>query len=367
MNVLFVGGGTLGSVTPLLAVAEHVRTGTEPSAMTFWGTSRGPERQIVEAAGIPFCTIPAGKFRRYVDVRNISDLFVMKWAFWVTLARFVRHRPSVVVGAGSFVQVPVMWAAWFLRIPCVILQLDVRPGLANRLCARIARAIGVTFAASAAAFGRKARVVGAPVRRSVLDARIMDQCEAKRVFGFAGDRQVLLVLGGGTGSQALNHLVVGALPQLTAVADVIHVTGRGTQPERPVLSVERRGSYVAFELLTDRMPTALAAADLVVSRAGMGTIAELGALGKAAVIVPMPDTHQEENAAMLAKLGAVEAWDQRDCTPAVFAERIRVLFDDRSKRQRFSSVFTHIFCTDASSQLADVIREVTAEQTAHVA
>ncbi|MBI4142622.1 glycosyltransferase [Candidatus Uhrbacteria bacterium] len=180
MRILLVGGGTLGSVTPLLAVAEELQrqktvsdtVSEKVSDTVFWGTRMGPERVLVEAMGIPFRSIPAGKLRRYWDARNLFDLFVVKWAFWVALVRLIRWRSSVVVGAGSFVQVPVLWAAWVLRIPIVIHQQDVRPGLANRLVAPFARAITATFPETARMFrGRPVTVVGNPVRRAVLAAR----------------------------------------------------------------------------------------------------------------------------------------------------------------------------------------------------
>jgi len=332
MRILFVGGGTLGSVTPLLAVGEALRARVPGVEFRWWGTRNGPERAVIAAAGIPFQSLPSGKLRRYWDVRNILDVVVIAYATGVAFVRFLRQRPSVVVGAGSFVQVPVAWAAWVLRIPVVIHQQDARAGLANRLAAPVATRITAVFPACAHAFGRRTvAVIGNPVRRAILDARALDPHDAKRRFGFSGDRPVLLIIGGGTGARALNELVRAALPSLSAHADVIHVTGKGkgemTNDER------RMTKYRSFELLTNDLPYAYAAADLVVARAGMGTITECMAIGKPTAFVPMPGTHQEENAAQVAAAGAGVVWDERALTATIFTARVRELLHDADHHQ----------------------------------
>ncbi|MDO8425158.1 MAG: UDP-N-acetylglucosamine--N-acetylmuramyl-(pentapeptide) pyrophosphoryl-undecaprenol N-acetylglucosamine transferase [bacterium] len=352
MTILFTGGGTLGSVTPLLAVAEEIRH-VRPRAVMMWiGTRRGPERVLVERDGIRFIAFPAGKLRRYLDGRNIVDAFAIAWAFVRALAFLRRERPDTVVGAGSYVQVPVMLAARVLRIPIVIHQLDARPSLANTLVARFSSARTATFGAEG---------IGVPVRAAVRDACVADVREAQRHFGFSGNRHVLLILGGGTGAMALNHLVWAALPELTAIADVIHVTGKGKQgnvPPTPAGKGEWAGSYRQFEFLADDMIPALAAADLVVSRAGMGTIAELGCLGKPTVLVPMPSTHQEDNAQQLNERGAAEVWNSRALVaPGVFTQRIHALLEDANRRAKLGRSIATMFPDNAAATLARVVMQ----------
>ena len=403
MRVLFVGGGTLGSVTPLLAVAEELRrqsviappeldTSREQRGTlecSFWGTRCGPERSLVESAGMLFHAIPAGKLRRYWDIWNILDLVVVMWALWVAFIRFMRWRPNVIIGAGSFVQVPVMWAAWVLRIPIAIHQLDVQPSFANRLVAPCAQHISAVFPVSVRAFGRKpVEVIGNPVRQSILAARRIESQTAKRRFGFRGDRPVLFVIGGGTGAQALNDLVWGALPQLLEYADVIHGAGPGKNVLAPPSPLSQGGEgkqehgspapvgmrsdlsreaqkakreseqgnhYRSFDLLTDDLPFAYAAADLVVSRAGMGTITELGCLGKPMALVPMPGTHQEDNAAAMVDVGAAVIWHQRDLTPETFSDRALALVRDRAILGSLGHACVALFPADASVRLATAI------------
>lgn len=358
MRILFVGGGTLGSVTPLLAVAEELGREFEISNLKFeirfWGTHNGPERELVEAAGIPFRSIPSGKLRRYWDLRNVFDAFAVFAAFWIALIRLLCERPSAVVGAGGFVQVPVMWAAWALRIPIVIHQQDARSGLANRLVAPFAARITAVFPFGTRAFGGRAiEIIGNPIRRSVLAAQSLDSGGAKRHFGFGGDRPVLLVLGGGTGAQALNDIVRSSLPSLLAHTDVIHVTGRGKMQNAECRM--QNASYRSFALLTDDLPTAYAAADLVISRAGMGTISELIALQKSIVLVPMPDTHQEENAAAVAAAEAAVVWDQHNLTPEIFVARAVKLFAAVDERSALARAAMRLYPSNASTRLADII------------
>src|SRR3989338_6080435 len=206
MRALFVGGGTIGSVTPLLAVAEVLRVRDTAVDLRWWGTANGPERAVVAAADILFRAIPSGKLRRYWDVRNVTDLVRIAAGFMVACGAFLRWRPQVVIGAGGYVQVPVCWAAWVFRIPVYVHQQDVHVGFANQLVAWCASAISVTFPETATAFRGRGVVVGNPVRSAILAARDIDPHAARQRFGVAPDRPTVLVLGGGTGARAINDL-----------------------------------------------------------------------------------------------------------------------------------------------------------------
>lgn len=353
----------MGSATPLLAVAEELTRECERAhlncAMQFLGTRRGPERAVVAAAGMPFHAIPSGKLRRSWDVRNLVDLAVVKWACVVALMRLMRWRPSVVVGAGSFVQVPVVWAAALLRIPVVLLQLDHRPGLANRLGAPFARRILTAWPETAERLPR-ATVVGVPVWRAVREAP-RDAVAAKRALEFVPDRPLLLVIGGSQGAARVNALLSGALPQLLEHASILHVVGpeRVDAPSMPH-SVSRipHSRYRSVPFLTDDLPKALVAADLIVARAGMGTLSELAVLGKPAVIIPIAGSHQEENAAELARRGAVEAWDERTLTPEVFAERVIALLRDDAHRAALGRTIAVSLPNNAAQRVVDAVRAV---------
>ncbi|MFH1430756.1 MAG: UDP-N-acetylglucosamine--N-acetylmuramyl-(pentapeptide) pyrophosphoryl-undecaprenol N-acetylglucosamine transferase [Candidatus Uhrbacteria bacterium] len=350
MTILFTGGGTLGSVTPLLAVAEELRKRVPDAECTWWGTRHGPERQLVEAAGISFRAIPAGKLRRYWDPQNLIDGLVVLWAFMVAFVLLRRLRPSIVVGAGSYVQVPVMWAARFLHIPIVIHQLDLQPSLANRLVARFAKQVTTTFKRDRTVFGNGAIVIGTPVRASVLEVKNLQSEVAKQRLDIAANRSVVLVLGGGTGASALNRLVWDSLPELCARCDIVHVTGVGKS-----LASAVRSGYHQYEFLSEQLGDAYAAADIVVTRAGIGTLSELGVLGKATIVIPMPGTHQEENADLLERHDAAVVLDQRKLTGVSFAHQVLAIMDDQHIRSRIQRNITQLFPRDAAGRLAEII------------
>jgi UDP-N-acetylglucosamine--N-acetylmuramyl-(pentapeptide) pyrophosphoryl-undecaprenol N-acetylglucosamine transferase len=365
MRVLLVGGGTLGSVTPLLAVAEAINESEISNLkfeIRFWGTRRGPERQLVEAAGIPFRSIPAGKLRRYWDLRNILDTFVIAWAFIVALVRLIRERQSVVVGAGSFVQVPVMLAAWFLRIPIVIHQLDMRPSLANRLVAPFATRITVTFQQTRWAFPiQKVAIVGTPVRPFILATRRHDQRAARERFALPLDIPTILAIGGGTGAKEINDLIRRRLREFVQHATVIHITGIGKGWDSSGLPPFVRGRYRQFQMLTDALPWAYAAADIVISRAGMGTIVELAALGKPMLLIPMAGTHQEENAAAMEECGAAVVWNPFRVMPYEVARGAMLpiaLLKDAQWRASLARHCARIFPIDATAKIAKIVLRV---------
>ncbi len=296
-HILLTGGGTGGSVTPLLAIAEQLRQHDPALEFLFIGSSAGPEASLCEAAGVPFQAIPAGKWRRYWSWKNLTDIANLYRA-WQAARRIVhRWPPDVVVAAGSFVAVPVVWAARRTGSRVLIHQQDVRPGLANRLMAPAADRITVAFEKSLHAFsGRKVLLTGNPARPEMLHGSVV---EARKFFQLEPGVPTLLVVGGGTGSQALNVLISGAAFRLVQHWQVIHVVGnRATMP-----ALQNR-RYHQYPFLTWEYPHALAAADLVITRAGLGAMTDLAALRKPAIFVPLPGTHQLDNARVIDQLKA---------------------------------------------------------------
>lgn len=356
MRILFTGGGTGGPVTPLLAIVEAFRGRSDVTIVGFIGTRYGPERELATRAGIPFFAVSAGKWRRYFDVRNLWSWAQTKFGFFEALVLLSRLRPTIVVSGGSFVGVPVLWAAWFLRIPTVTHQQDVEPSLANRLVAPIVKRITVVFPETARAFAkRKVVVTGNPVRPSLLRG---DAARARERFGLESGVPALLVFGGGTGAAALNDLVHAALPELVQFCQVIHITGGRTEKREKRKEPER---YHTFELLMDEMADAYAVSDVVFARAGVGTITELAVLGKAAVLMPMPDTHQEANARFVAERHAALVLDQKSITSEAGVAAIRSLMLDTPARAALAERIRTINPPDALDQMVRVIEEVNAK------
>lgn len=348
INVLLAGGGTLGSVAPLLAIVEKARQDHLPWTFSFVGTKHGPESRLIsEQHGIPYTAIAEAKLRRYFSWRNSIMPLALGAAFWQAVRAIRRHRPAVIVAAGSFVAVPVLWAAKFLRVPSVIYQMDIQPGLANRLMAPIATQIVVAFRHHVYAFERsKTTAIGLLVRPSILKAR---HAAALTVFGLSDAKPTLLVVGGGTGARMLNQKVEQSLDILTKHIQIIHITG--TQKGNARMAKD----YYQFDFLGQQMADALAAADVVVARGGLATMSELAALGKPSLIIPLPDSHQEQNAEFLRRHNAAAILSQKGLSVEQFTKAIIRLVEDHHLRKVFSENIKKLYEKDGLDRLIGII------------
>jgi len=354
MKIVFTGGGTMGSVTPLLAVAEKMQQ-VEPTTDFFWiGTKSGPEKQLVEKYNIKFSAISGGKLRRYFSWQNFLDPFRVIAGFFQSIKFLRQTKPDVIITAGAFISVPVVWAGWFLRIPSIVHQQDIIPGLANRLMAWPAKKITVTFEESLKKFYPKKTVwAGNPVRKSVLTG---SKERAVKEFGLEKDLPTVLIVGGGTGSLAINKLVVEAMEKLVDFCQVVHVTG-GNKLE----AKKQNSRYHFYEFLTDKMNDAIAAADIVVSRAGLGFLTELAAWGKPVILLPLPGTHQEANANYFSRRNAAWVLNQKETDSENFSQTIASLLYNDSDKANLSRNIKSIMKWDADQAMVDIIWELTGE------
>jgi len=359
MKILFAGGGTLGPVTPLLAVASALRR-IEPSVELAWvGTPHGPERALVEKAGIPFEAIAAVKLSRYPSLSWFALPFRWMTARRHAEAMIDRLQPDAVVSVGGYTAVPVILAAARRGIPCFTHQLDQRPGLSNKKIAPLCASVTTSFPYRTRPFGERVadQRIATPVR--FLPGDMPDRSAAVRAFGFDPEKHVVLIFGGGTGAQALNMLVESTIPVWLSFAQVIHVTGIGKGNPEPSAA---RG-YVRREFLDREMKDAYAAADLIISRAGMGTISEVASLSKAAILVPIPGSHQEDNARAVEQGGAAMVLRQKDDH---FEKDIilaaQTLLTDRDARTQLGRRAHDFFPTDDGTAFAQRIVDILAAE-----
>jgi UDP-N-acetylglucosamine--N-acetylmuramyl-(pentapeptide) pyrophosphoryl-undecaprenol N-acetylglucosamine transferase len=330
----------------VLAVAQALRRLAPAVEFLYVGTREGPEAALAAAQGIPFAGVEAGKLRRYWDVRNLTDP-VRVLAGVAQAYRLVRRfGPRVAFSAGGFGAVPPMVAARLAGARTLIHQQDVEPGLANRLLVPIADRITVSLASSLAHFPRqRTTVTGNPVRQEILSA---DPAVALERLGLEAGAPLVVVTGGGTGAMGLNRRVAAAAPRVVERAQLVHLTGRG----RGVPAATSSARYRAIEFLVEEMPHLLAAATIVVSRAGMGTLTELAALGKPSLIVPLPGSHQWANAQAFARLGAIEVADQEALTPDSLADRVLSLLTDAPRREQLGRALAASMPRDAAERIA---------------
>lgn len=355
MKILFSGGGTLGPVTPLLAMWEVIKE-AHPDAKAFWvGTKHGPEKILVEEKKILFFTIPNGKFRRYFSPLNIIDLIKIISGFFVSLRLLLSERPDVCVSAGGFISFPVHLAAWFIGIPTWIHQQDVVVGLSNRLMAPLATQITTALEASVSRFSKKKTIwLGNPIRRGLLNG---SRDRAIDFFKLDSKLPVVFVTGGGTGSQRVNQLVVEAIQHLHTHAQVIHLTGRDRPQELVTRAEKHFKHYQIHQFFSEEMKDAYAVADLVISRGGFGTISEIAALGKPSIIIPKPG-HQEENVRFLSNVNATVVIDERTADGNFLAKNIRELLSSNRKLTQLSHAIANVLPHAKDEKILSILEQV---------
>lgn len=352
MTILFSGGGTLGSVIPLVAVWKDLKEAGFQGDFLWVGTSYGPEVDFLKSIGIPYHAIPSGKLRRYFSIKNFFDPLFIFFGFLFSFFILLRARPKLIISAGGFVSVPLVWAGWILRVPSILHQEDSRAGLANKLMAPFARRITVTFERSYKYFGQKKSVLtGTPVRKDIL---FKDSRKAREYFHLAHDIPTLLILGGGTGANILNEFVAASLEKLVTFCQVIHAHGKGKMNY-----VVTHSRYRAYEFLNaEELKMAYAASDLVVSRAGMSTLAELAFLEKPAVLVPLLGTHQEENAYEFGRYNACEILNQKELDPKSFSEIIKDIILDKPFLHELSRNIGKVLPKNSNERMAGEIIKI---------
>jgi UDP-N-acetylglucosamine--N-acetylmuramyl-(pentapeptide) pyrophosphoryl-undecaprenol N-acetylglucosamine transferase len=321
-HILLTGGGTAGHVTPNLALLPRLRE--LGYTVSYIGTAAGIERELAVREGVRYYSIPAGKLRRYLDLKNITDIIRIKLGFLKSLFIIAKIRPQVLFSKGGFVSCPVVWASWLLRVPVIIHESDLSPGLANKLSLPFAAKICYSFPETAAHLPpRKAVETGIPVRETLLSG---DPEKGRALCGFTDRKPVVMVVGGSQGAQAINACLRESLDRLLLEFNVCHLCGKGN------LATPRPG-YAQFEYVNNELADLFALADVAISRAGATTLFELLAVKKPALLIPLPLSasrgDQLLNAASFEKQGFSRVLPQEKMTADSLTESIRTVFTER--------------------------------------
>lgn len=349
MKILLVGGGTMGSVSPLVAVYEKIKKSRPETEFLFLGSKSGPEKKSVESYRISFKPICSGKFRRYFSWRNFVDPFAVLAGFFQSLFIIFKFRPNVIMVAGSFVAVPVAWAAWVWRVPVLVHQQDIIAGLANKLMANTAAKITVSFDPSLKDFfPAKTVLTGNPVREEFFSC---NPEKGEKIFNLKQNLPTLLILGGGTGAAAINEIVRKSLAELLQFCQIVHITGKGKKIDA------KAENYHQFEFLTNEMTEAICSADMVVSRAGASTLSELIVLAKPTILIPLPG-HQEYNAQYFQKNNAVIAIAQNSLNKEIFISSIKDFMYNKGKRENLSRNIAKMMKANGAEQVAGILFEI---------
>lgn len=364
-RILMAAGGTGGHIFPALAVAQELRArdgregaGEVRSVIEFLGTGRGLEARLIPAAGFRLRTVAAAGLKGIGGLRRLTNLLILPRSALETALVLRDFQPDVVVGIGGYLAGPVMLEAALKDIPTLLIEPNAVPGFTNRVLAPFVRLAAVGFEDTARFYGPKARVTGHAVRKEFFSVSPKDHVPPFTV----------LVLGGSQGSKAINGCLVKCLPLLESKASplkVIHQTG-----ERDYNAVREayrdQGVDAEVHAFIEDVPQALARADLVVSRAGAMTVAELAAAGKAAVLIPFPhaaDQHQLQNARALERAGAARVIEERGLTPERLVGEITDLLGDQARLVQMEQGARTLARPDAAARIADLVESLAVRST----
>jgi UDP-N-acetylmuramate--alanine ligase len=369
VRVLISGGGTSGHVNPGLAVARILAA--EGNEVQYVGTASGPESTLVARAGIPFHTIDVIGRERGLSLRNLKAVAKLGGALWRSIGIVARVSPNVILGTGGYVSLPVVIAGWIHRIPIVLHEQNAVLGLANRLGARFARYIAVSFPETAPQAGDKGRLTGNPLRLEIVELnRESIRSEALSEFGFEPGRKTLLVMGGSQGAANINRAALDCYDVWRGDErlQVLQIAGPKNFDSvlEEVDEVRRDSDRLIWRVLgyADRMELVYSIADLALCRSGATTVAELAAVGIPAIFVPWPhalDDDQLKNAMSVTAAGGGQVVLDRDLSADRIVETIgELIFDD----ERLSAMSTKIrsrSIAEADRRLAELIEEAAAE------
>ena len=322
-KIVMTGGGTAGHVTPNIALMPALKE--KGYQISYIGSYDGIERGLIEQEGIPYFGISSGKLRRYFDLKNFTDPFKVVKGYFEAKKLMKKLKPDVVFSKGGFVTVPVVLAAKSCKIPAIIHESDMTPGLANKLSIPSAYKVCHNFPETAKYLPEgKSVLSGSPIRQELLNG---SRAEGLKICGFSTEKPVILVIGGSLGSVAINEAVRKALPVLLPHYQIIHVCGKGKVDE----SIKNLSGYIQFDYVQEELSHLLAAADLVISRAGSNAICEFLALKKPNILIPLPAAasrgDQLLNAASFEKQGFSYLLQEEDVNDETLANAVHHVFE----------------------------------------
>lgn len=347
-KIVLTGGGTAGHVTPNLALLPSLKErGYE---IHYIGSYNGIERKLIEGAGIEYNGISSGKLRRYFDLKNFSDPFRVLKGYAEALKLIKKFRPDVVFSKGGFVAVPVVLAARHYKIPTIIHESDMTPGLANKICIPSAARVCCNFPETMAYLpSQKAVLTGSPIRKELLEG---DRLTGLNYSGLSASRPILLVIGGSLGSVTVNNAVRKLLPALLDTYQIIHICGKGNLDE----SLIGRNGYVQYEYVDTPLRHLFAAADLIISRAGANSICEILALRKPNLLIPLSASasrgDQILNARSFEKQGFSKVLEEEQINDNSLLSAIQELYQNR---RQYIAAMEQSTLNDAVSTVMDLI------------
>lgn len=324
-HIVLTGGGTAGHVTPNIAMIPVLREAGYK--ISYIGSYDGIEKKLIEELNIPYYGISSGKLRRYFDVKNFTDPFRVLKGFHEAKKLMKQLKPDIVFSKGGFVTVPVVIAAKKCKVPAIIHESDMTPGLANKLCIPSAVKVCCNFPETVKNLPQeKAVLTGTPIRKELLSG---DKEAGRRFCGFTSDKPVLMVIGGSLGAASVNNHIRSILPELLKEFQVVHLCGKDKTDE----SLTGTEGYVQYEYIKNELADLFALSDIVISRAGANAICEISALHKPNLLIPLSANasrgDQILNARSFERQGFSMVLEEEEITDQKLLDSIRSLYSNR--------------------------------------
>jgi UDP-N-acetylglucosamine--N-acetylmuramyl-(pentapeptide) pyrophosphoryl-undecaprenol N-acetylglucosamine transferase len=373
MKILFTGGGTAGHIFPIIAVAREIKKKDfrQEIKLFYLGPKDGFSENLLLKEGIVVKTIIAGKIRRYIGIKsffqNFFDILIkIPISFIQSLFYVFVISPDIVFSKGGYGSLAPVISSWLLLIPIFLHESDIIPGLANRILARFATEIFVSFPSEKTKYFKPDKMIclGNPIRLELLEG---NHLKAKDILKLGNEkRPLILVLGGSQGSQRINDVILAILPEILSNYELVHQTGKNNFKEveaevKASVSEELLKYYHPFSFLEEeQLKHIYQLASLVISRSGSGTIFEIASLGKPAILIPLPESaqnHQLENAYFYAQSGAALVIEEVNLTPHFFLERIKYLLSNPIKLEEMRIKALDFSKIQAARIIAEYIRE----------
>lgn len=365
MKVLFTGGGTAGHIFPIIAIIRQMKKNYPYGGFEFFylGPKDNFIKDLLKKEDVEIKTVFAGKFRRYFSFKTLIDIFKLPIGIIQSFYYIFVISPDIIFSKGGYGSVPTAISGKILNVPIFLHESDIAPGLANKIVSKFAIEIFIAFSISETEYfpDHKKLCVGSPILSEITEG---SKTEAKKTFNLKGDNPVLLILGGSQGAKKINDTILANLPAILEDFEVIHQVGKKNfeqvKKEAKVILTEKLSEdYCPISFLAEKeLADAYAIADLVISRAGAGSIFEIAANGKPSILIPLANSaqnHQVRNAYAYNERGACLVIEEPNFKPHFILERIKYLFDRPEKMKEMSKRAKEFSRPDAARIVADYL------------
>lgn len=365
-KIILAGGGTGGHIYPAIAIASGLKNIFTDAKILFVGTERGLEKELVPEAGYELRTIRIRGFKRKLSFDTLISVKEMALGSIDSIRLLIKEKPDLVIGTGGYVAGPVIFFATLFKIPTIIHEQNVKPGVTNRILSHFVDKVAVSFSDSRKYFPEaKTVLTGNPVRKDISTGKRSD---ALLKFGLNPDLPVVLCFGGSQGAARLNDAIINVMQKIIERKhfQLIHVTGKKHYDgikgklENKGIDIVRQGHIILRPYIYD-MRDAYAAADLVISRAGAISISEICVCGKPAILIPLPtaaDHHQDYNARLLQRAGAGAIINDKHLTGKNLFDAIESIIFDKERLSKMSKASINLGKPDALDKIMSEIKEL---------